>query len=212
MPIVFSGWRSNCDKAKKLRPGQAPKTSNEYTMYHGTHKSNAAAIVSSGFRPSSGGTLGPGVYCSRDINKAMSYPAFCAPGDRVVFKLRVRVGKVKKIDSQCLHLQTTWYQHGYDTAWLPGSSSNYEEDCVWDPKRLTVVGIAHCTDSSTKSSLENLIKQQQGGGRKATRPGTARSQCKSCGIQPKNPHTLEKCWQCKAEICYFMKQHKCQTM
>ncbi|XP_062867671.1 gig2-like protein DreN [Trichomycterus rosablanca] len=208
MPVVFSGWKTYCDKAKQLQPGQAPKTSHDYTMYHGTLKSNASAIISSGFKPSSGGTLGPGVYCSRDIKKAMSYPAFCAPDDRVVFKLRVRVGKVKRIDSQCLHLQTTWHQNGYDTAWLPGSALNYEEDCVWDPKRVTVVGIAHCTDSSTKSSLEGLIKQH-GGGKGPGRSERAGNQCKTCGIQTKQPHAEGKCWTCKANICYFMEKHVC---
>ncbi len=104
MPVVFSGWKAYCDKSKHLKPGQEPKKSHGYIMYHGTLKTNAPGIISSGFRPSTGGTLGPGVYCSRNINKAMGYP-LCATNDRVVLKLRVRVGKVKKLEGQSLNLQ-----------------------------------------------------------------------------------------------------------
>ncbi|KAI4900501.1 hypothetical protein NFI96_003629 [Prochilodus magdalenae] len=211
MPVKFSGWETFCEKTKHLKPGQAPKKSHGYTMYHGTHKSNAPAIISSGFRPSAGGTLGPGVYCSRDINKAMGYPGLCGPNDRVVLKLRVRVGKVKKIDAQSMNLRTTWNQQGYDTAWLPPTMGRFEEDCVWDPKRLTVVGIAHCTDSTTKASLENLIKKQEAGtGQGQTGPqGTP---CTSCGMQTLDKHAVETCWTCKTAICAFMIKHECHKV
>ncbi|XP_067232404.1 gig2-like protein DreN isoform X2 [Chanodichthys erythropterus] len=205
MPVEFSGWEAYCDKSKHLKPGQEPKKSHGYTMYHGTLKTNAPAIISSGFRPSLGGTLGPGVYCSRDINKAMRYPP-CAPNDRVVLKLRVRVGKVKRIDMQSLNL-TSWHQNGYDTAWLPASVLGLEEDCVFDPKRLTVIGIAHCTDNSVKSSLESLIKQKS----QSQDPKEKDLKlCKGCGMQTQDKHTMEKCWSCKASICPFMKNHVCR--
>lgn len=208
MPVEFSGWEAYCDKSKHLKPGQEPKKSHGYIMYHGTLKTNAPAIISSGFRPSAGGTLGPGVYCSRNINKAMRYPA-CADNDRVVLKLRVRVGKVKRIEGQSLNLINSWHQNGYDTAWLPAtvSGAGFEEDCVWDPKRLTVIGIAHCTDSSTKSSLESLIKQKS---QSQDTNGKDLKLCKGCGMQTEHKHTTEKCWSCKASICPFMKNHVCR--
>ncbi|KAM9451552.1 uncharacterized protein Hap1MRO34_021852 isoform 1-T2 [Clarias gariepinus] len=209
MPITFSGWEACCENFKQLQPGQAPKKSHGYTMFHGTHKNNAQAIITTGFRPSGGGTLGAGVYCSRDINKAMCYPGGCGPTDRVVFKLQVRVGKVKKIDSQSMHLMTTWHQHGYDTAWLPASVCGFEEDCVRDPKRLTVVGIAHCGDAAVKNSLENLIKQQLENGPGQNASGPPGKLCKSCGMQTQDTHTVEKCWVCKAPICAFMNKHVC---
>uniref|UniRef100_A0A8C2BEM8 PARP catalytic domain-containing protein n=1 Tax=Cyprinus carpio TaxID=7962 RepID=A0A8C2BEM8_CYPCA len=159
--MEFSGWEAYCDKSNHLKPGQEPKKSHEYIMYHGTLKTNASAVISSGFRPSTGETLGPGVYCSRNINKAMCYPP-CGSNNRVVLK-------------QNLNLQTSWHQQGCDTASLVG----FEEDCVWDPKRITVIGIAHCTDYNTKSSLE------------------------------RHKHTMEKCWSCKTSICPFMKKHVC---
>ncbi|XP_076836274.1 uncharacterized protein LOC143481948 isoform X2 [Brachyhypopomus gauderio] len=208
MPIKFSGWEACCEKSKHLQPGQSPKKSHGYTMYHGTHKSNASAIISSGFRPSAGGTLGAGVYCSRDINKAMGYPGGCGTNDRVVLKLRVRVGKVKKMDTQSLHLMTTWHQQGYDTAWLPASMFGCEEDCVWDPKRLSVVGIAHCLDPGVKTSLESLIKQQgDGAGQRQAGPGGG--VCEGCGMQTQDKHTVETCWSCRRAICPFMDKHVC---
>ncbi|MBN3303248.1 BUD13 protein, partial [Amia calva] len=153
MSLSFFGWKACREKRRRLKPGQAPRGGRSYTMYHGTHKNNAKAIITTGFHQSQGGTLGPGVYCSRDIKKASSYPALCGPADRVVLELRVRVGKVKRIDGQGLQLQTSWHQHGYDTAWMPASGGRFEEDCVWDPKRLSVVGVVHCSDPAPQHNL-----------------------------------------------------------
>uniref|UniRef100_A0A8B9LVR5 PARP catalytic domain-containing protein n=1 Tax=Astyanax mexicanus TaxID=7994 RepID=A0A8B9LVR5_ASTMX len=117
-----------------------------YTMYHGTTLSNARQIVRNGFIPSSGGMLGPGVYVSRSFQKACAYPQVLPPGEeRVVLKIRVRVGKVKRIDYNGHPLQYTWHQHGYDTAWVPPMCgmvpSGLEEDCLWDPKRIEVLAV-----------------------------------------------------------------------
>ncbi|KAG9333075.1 hypothetical protein JZ751_013498, partial [Albula glossodonta] len=62
---------------------------------------------------------------------------------KVVLKLRVNVGKVKKIDKHGHPLQKTWHQHGYNTAWVPPNCgmvpTGMEEDCVWNPKRIKIV-------------------------------------------------------------------------
>ena len=60
-------------------------------MYHGTTRQNADSIEKEGFRPSTGGMLGSGVYLSRDITKAETY-------GQVVFECLVDVGRVKRID------------------------------------------------------------------------------------------------------------------
>ncbi|XP_064208608.1 gig2-like protein DreN [Anguilla rostrata] len=210
MSLTFNGWETLFDGKRRLKPGQAPKRGRGYTMFHGTHKSNAKAIITSGFKPSAGGTLGPGVYCSRDLNKATAYPALCPQNDRVVFRLLVRVGKVKRIDGQSMNLINTWHQNGYDTAWLPSSMGRPEEDCVWDPKRLTVVGIEHCTDTQVKNDLENLIKQRGKGVSVSATPSQA--ECKICGksTQPQTTHVLQKCWGCGTLICNFMDKHVCR--
>ncbi|CAE7395331.1 unnamed protein product [Symbiodinium pilosum] len=110
-----------------------------YTMYHGTSREAAERIEREGFQPSETGMLGPGVYVSRDIEKAMKYGP-------VVLEVTVEVGRVKRIDRQGHPMQNSWAQAGYDTAWVPPRCgmvpSGKEEDCVLDPERITVVGRA----------------------------------------------------------------------
>uniref|UniRef100_A0A9J7ZVI5 Grass carp reovirus (GCRV)-induced gene 2l n=1 Tax=Cyprinus carpio carpio TaxID=630221 RepID=A0A9J7ZVI5_CYPCA len=120
-----------------LHSYKAPVEGNVYRMYHGTSRENAEKIKVSGFKQSSGGMLGRGVYLSRDLEKASRYPLDLPENKRVVLR-------VKKIDKQGHPLQKTWHDHGYDTAWCPPKCgmvpSGLEEDCVWDPKRITVIG------------------------------------------------------------------------
>uniref|UniRef100_A0A8C5N0X2 Poly [ADP-ribose] polymerase n=1 Tax=Leptobrachium leishanense TaxID=445787 RepID=A0A8C5N0X2_9ANUR len=115
-----------------------------YVMYHGTTVAAAIQIIMNGFSQSKDGMLGRGVYVSRNQDKAARYP-LGDQSDQVILKLRVNVGKVKKIDRQYNLMQKTWHDHGYDTAWVPAYcgmvKSGLEEDCVWDPKRIKVVGI-----------------------------------------------------------------------
>uniref|UniRef100_A0A3B3RMT3 PARP catalytic domain-containing protein n=1 Tax=Paramormyrops kingsleyae TaxID=1676925 RepID=A0A3B3RMT3_9TELE len=83
-------------------------------MYHGTTQTAALNIKKHGFQRSKDGMLGPGVYISRSFEKAQRYPIKLPVNEqRAVLKLRVRVGKVKKIDRQGHPLQKTWHQHGY---------------------------------------------------------------------------------------------------
>ena len=115
-------------------------------MFHGTTMSAAIKIKRYGFRRSTGGMLGAGVYVSRSFHKASHYPLYKPPGQRLaVLKLSVRVGKVKKINRQGHPLQTSWHFNGYDTAWVPPNCgmvpSGLEEDCVWDPSRIRVLEI-----------------------------------------------------------------------
>ena len=67
-------------------------------MFHGTLASNVNSIKSKGFEVSPGGMLGKGVYTTRQFDKARKYPLNVA-GDKVVFELRVKTGRVKKISS-----------------------------------------------------------------------------------------------------------------
>ncbi|KAM3598163.1 uncharacterized protein V6R79_014512 [Siganus canaliculatus] len=97
----------------------APADGRKYIMYHGTSSSNSLSIKVAGFYQSSDGMLGCGVYLSRDLEKAKRYPLNHPEHERVVIKVVVNVGRVKKIDSQGHPLQCTWHDHGYDTAWVP---------------------------------------------------------------------------------------------
>uniref|UniRef100_A0A8C1J7H8 Grass carp reovirus (GCRV)-induced gene 2g n=1 Tax=Cyprinus carpio TaxID=7962 RepID=A0A8C1J7H8_CYPCA len=95
-----------------LQSYTAPEEGKVYIMYHGTSIQAALNISTEGFQQSADGMLERGVYLSRDLKKAARYP---------------------------LHLPE------YDTAWCPPKcgmvSSGLEEDCVWDPKRITDIDL-----------------------------------------------------------------------
>lgn len=120
-----------------------PESDRTYVMYHGTTSQSAWSILHQGFRRSKDGMLGPGVYLSRDLQKASRYPIDHPEEDRVVIKVLVNVGKVIAITYQKQPLQKTWHNYGYDTAWVPPKcgmvKSGLEEDCVWDPNRISII-------------------------------------------------------------------------
>uniref|UniRef100_A0A8P4GGS5 PARP catalytic domain-containing protein n=1 Tax=Dicentrarchus labrax TaxID=13489 RepID=A0A8P4GGS5_DICLA len=124
-----------------------PVSGRRYIMYHGTCRKTVKSILASGFRLSEDGMLGRGVYLSRDLDKASRYPLDHCESDKVVIKVIVDVGKVKAINYQGHPLQTTWHDDGYDTAWVPPKCgmvpSGLEEDCVWDPRRIQIIGTIH---------------------------------------------------------------------
>ncbi|XP_030073565.1 uncharacterized protein LOC115479647 [Microcaecilia unicolor] len=135
-----------------------------YDMYHGTSLQAAVSIIQNGFRPSTDGMLGPGVYVSRDIRKAQRYPLNLSPLDRIVLKVRVNVGRVIRIDRQGHPLQKTWRYYGYDTAWVPPNSgmvpSGLTENCVWDPKRVKVLDVVQASARSL-FWLKSLLQQMK---------------------------------------------------
>ncbi|MGH0128602.1 UNVERIFIED_CONTAM: hypothetical protein FKN15_001812 [Acipenser sinensis] len=131
-----------------LQSYSEPKDWMTYVMYHGTSQDGARLIQSHGFKQSDGGMLGRWVYVSRDYNKASRYPLHYPEREKSVLKLRVDVGRVKKIDRQGHPMQKTWHHHGYDSAWVPPNcgmvKSGLEEDCIWDPDRITVTEVMNC--------------------------------------------------------------------
>uniref|UniRef100_A0A673KPS1 Grass carp reovirus (GCRV)-induced gene 2j n=1 Tax=Sinocyclocheilus rhinocerous TaxID=307959 RepID=A0A673KPS1_9TELE len=107
------------------------KSVNIYIMYHGTPREAAARIKWEGFRQSSDGMFG--------------YPLNLPEYQRVIVRVKVNVGRVKKIDYQGHPMQKTWHDQRYDTTWCPPNCgmvpSGLEEDCVWDPRRITVIDV-----------------------------------------------------------------------
>eukprot|EP00928_Gymnodinium_smaydae_P084478 TRINITY_DN6774_c0_g4_i1.p1 TRINITY_DN6774_c0_g4~~TRINITY_DN6774_c0_g4_i1.p1 ORF type:complete len:709 (-),score=73.10 TRINITY_DN6774_c0_g4_i1:194-2320(-) len=75
------------------------------TMYHGTSEEAAQRILQEGFRPSTDGMLGSGIYLSRDVQKAQRYGS-------AILKVDVDLGKVKRIDRQGHPLQKAWAENG----------------------------------------------------------------------------------------------------
>uniref|UniRef100_A0A3B5KG06 Grass carp reovirus (GCRV)-induced gene 2p n=1 Tax=Takifugu rubripes TaxID=31033 RepID=A0A3B5KG06_TAKRU len=131
----------------ELKMNKKPRRRGIYTMYHGTTVANARLIIPNGFQRSKVGLLGEGVYVTRDVLKACNYPRNSALSDRVVLKLRVRLGKCKEIRDDKDPLLTTWSKNGFDSAWVPPDAkmasvpSGLQENCVFDPRRVEVVGI-----------------------------------------------------------------------
>ncbi|XP_044052164.1 uncharacterized protein LOC122876199 [Siniperca chuatsi] len=218
MSLQFSGWEVVDDGASfpgvELGASQTPQQQGVYRMYHGTSVASARLIIASGFKQSSGGLLGKGVYVSRNKKKACNYPLRSHAGDRVVFELRVRVGRVKRIDKDNHPMQYTWHANGYDTAWVPPNCglkavpSGLEEDCVFDPKRVMVVGIAmapHPVLTELQQLLSKTSKRPRGGG------GGAADVCSLCKrkTQRGSPHIKQQCWKCGENICILMSKHFC---
>ncbi|XP_053474548.1 grass carp reovirus (GCRV)-induced gene 2o isoform X2 [Ictalurus furcatus] len=202
--VRFAGWCAVQD-SNTLSEDEAPELGRVYTMFHGTHIDNAKDIIINGFKQSTRGMLGKGVYVSRNIQKAKCYPLRTDKNDQVVFKLKVNVGKVKKIDVNNHPLRTSWHDDGYDCAWVPPHSnisaikSGREEDCVWDPKRITVVDVACCVDEGKRRKLRNLIRRH-----------VSSDECPACRqSSPDLPHDVRDCWACGGRICPFEKEHVC---
>ncbi|XP_014885535.1 uncharacterized protein LOC106946004 [Poecilia latipinna] len=220
MSVQFSGWEvvddGACFPGVTLAPAQKPQNKGIYKMFHGTSIASARAIIAGGFQPSSSGMLGKGVYMSRDVKKASNYPLLSNSSDRVIFELRVRVGRVKRIDKDNHPLQYTWSSHGYHTAWVPPNCgmksvpSGLEEDCVFDPKRVTVVGIAKAPTTAIEKELQQLLdkssKQPKG------RAGQHKDVCPLCKrkTQQGAHHIKQKCWKCGQDICILTSKHFCQ--
>ncbi|XP_066516729.1 grass carp reovirus (GCRV)-induced gene 2p [Hoplias malabaricus] len=210
--ITFYGWDVDYDEDRHLRAEQEPKSGKRYTMYHGTKVQTARQIIQGGFCQSSDGMLGPGVYVSRNQKKAERYPLNSPFTDRVVLKLSVDCGKIKRIDKDNHPLQKTWHSHGYDTAWVPPNCgmkavpSGLEEDCIWDPKRIKVVDIALSPNTAIHTELKQLLAQSQNQQGTAAASGT----CRLCNWKLVPAHSTQTCWGCGDTICTLMTQHKCK--
>ncbi len=85
--------------------------------------------------------LGRGVYLSRDVEKASKYPMHVPKQQRSVLRVKVNVEKVIKIDYQGQPMQKNWHDYGFDTAWIFIQASGLEQDCVWNPKAITVIDV-----------------------------------------------------------------------
>uniref|UniRef100_A0A3B3C7D5 PARP catalytic domain-containing protein n=1 Tax=Oryzias melastigma TaxID=30732 RepID=A0A3B3C7D5_ORYME len=123
---------------------EEPEDGRTYVMYHGTTRESAKSIWENGFQRSADGMLGPGVYLSRDLEKARRYPIELEDDeDRVIIKVKVNVGRVIAIRYKKHKLRKTWSSYGYDSAWVPPNcgmvKSGLEENCIWDPRRIKVM-------------------------------------------------------------------------
>ncbi|XP_070760429.1 uncharacterized protein [Enoplosus armatus] len=208
MSVHFYGWEVVDNGAScagvELGSSQTPQKRGVYKMYHGTSVASARLIIANGFNQSSGGLLGKGVYVSREKRKADHYGP-------VILELRVRVGRIKRIDRDNHPMQYTWHAHGYDTAWVPPNiglkavPSGLEEDCVFDPKRVKVVGIAKAPSPLILTELQQLLSK------KSKKPRGRADVCSLCKrkTQQGSQHIKQNCWKCGKNICTLMSKHVC---
>lgn len=216
MSVKFSGWRVNDSEHffhhGELKPLQKPHKQGIYTMYHGTSVANARLIIANGFKQSEDGLLGKGVYVTRDIIKACLYPKKSKYSDRVVLKLSVRLGRVKRICKDKDPMQTTW-SHRYHSAWVPPDCgmkavpSGLQENCVFDPNRVKVVGIARAPTNTIERELLVLLEDNH------MEDHGDRNLCLLCRRKAYQeiPHIPQQCWNCDKNICILMIEHKCQA-
>ena len=116
-------------------------------IYHGTDRSSAERIQHDGFHPSKDGMLGPGVYCSRDPNKANHHGPGKHGANGVILRLIVSVGKVHAIRDTSKRNSSWQHQTNADNAWvIPGVQPSGEEDCVKNSSQVQVLGFATQSD------------------------------------------------------------------
>ena len=119
--------------------------SEAFFAWHGTSYESAKNIEKNGFIPSLSGLLGKGVYVSTDRSKALCFAQSKTKG--VLIKVKVNPGKVIKDPTS--NLMSSWHENGYDTAYIPASSSTTQrtEHCIWDPKRVEFLEMEEIGDS-----------------------------------------------------------------
>jgi hypothetical protein len=181
-----------------LQPEDEPTQGSSFIMYHGTSKQNACSIRACGFKPSKDGTLGGGVYVSRDFNKAVAYAKRHGDDGEVLLVL-VNVGRVCKIDNNHIHLCKSWRNMGYDTAWVPPKTSRWhcqlEEDCIGDPKNVVVLGTADSQPPAGMiASVENSALQASGTSNSAAAKlsnnlGNSTSSSRTATVAQNSPHS-----------------------
>ena len=111
-------------------------------LYHATNLKAALLIQDGGFRvdlsgSNAGARLGPGVYCTATLQKAMQYCK--GPHGGIVFELHVDLGRCKTLQIND-PMMTTWQQNGYDSAWAPpdAGGSDLEENCIKNAGRVSI--------------------------------------------------------------------------
>uniref|UniRef100_A0A7S2AU97 PARP catalytic domain-containing protein n=1 Tax=Alexandrium andersonii TaxID=327968 RepID=A0A7S2AU97_9DINO len=108
-----------------------------FIAYHGTSRANAQSIQRDGFRPSSGGCGGQGIYVAAS-RKASRFAHDFHSGDPVLLKCSVTVKRPKYSNADC----TNWQNEGFDGCRLERTSrSRNPEWCIASSAQITVLEV-----------------------------------------------------------------------
>ena len=117
------------------------------------------AIQETGFRvdlsgSNAGAALGPGVYVTTTLQKALNYAQGTAGkpnwADGGVLVLEVALGRCYRLRSSSQEERTSWAARGYDSAWAAeGVIGIREENCVRDPACIRITNVVLGNTSST---------------------------------------------------------------
>lgn len=117
-----------------------------FWAYHGTSKANAEKIMKDGFKTSSNGMLGKGVYVSRDLEKAECFARShngIRKEDGHIVSVWVEPGQVATVDASSgssSAARQAWRGAGFNTAFTPaGEGVKREEHCVSDAAAVTPI-------------------------------------------------------------------------
>ena len=139
---------------------------NIYVMYHATPVRNVKNILDDGFKLSTGGIQGPGLYLSMETDRSRGY-GVKRPGDRgVCLKVLVYTGKVKKTSR--MDRAGAW-RKDFDTTFLPYNNtvvkSGKEETCVKSTDQVRILGVAYGHDH-LDSAAQGRVRDLEGTGEK----------------------------------------------
>ena len=109
------------------------------SFYHATSLDAAIKIQQTGFRPSTKGMLGAGVYITNHVRKTEKYMErnSCVHGG-VVLKLEVDLGNCLRVVSAKMSHGAHAWTRTHDSVWWD-RGNNKGENCVKDPKRIKIV-------------------------------------------------------------------------
>ncbi len=150
--------------------------------------------------------LGPGVYVSRNIEKAKCYPQKTDKMDKVVFKLRVRVGKSEEnrlwqssSPENVAQATGTTACGFHQTAASPPSSLVARRTACGTPSASAWLTWRCCVDDAKRHELRRMIRKK-----------TKTEGCDLCHLDNSDGHDIQPCWECQEDICPFQGKHVCK--